>query len=259
MTRKKTFLGGKLLLATIVATGAAAAPAALDSDLVPQLNSANAADNGFAEERMQERLTPTPVDGDNIYRLLGTTRDEVQRETAAAGTYTESGPLAEYQHEVESGNLQGAASALAAVSNRPITENLVDEVNRELGVETRLTIQQIADTAAAMQEPAAGEMEPKAAFMDPEETADNVYALLGTTPEEARAAMIRARPTTGSGPLRAYQHAVESGNLGRAAKALAAVSKVPITEDLVNSVNLALGVETRLTAKQLASTAAAEQ
>ena len=260
MTRNHTLLGGKLVLATVVATGMAAAPVALNPNLTLLPNDAIAQNGkGYAAERTTESLVPTPLEEDNVYRLLGTTRDEVQRETQAAGTYTESGPLAEYQHEVESGNLQGAAAALAAVSNRPITQNLVNEVNLELGVETRLTTQQIADAAAASQDLTMGEMEPKAAFVVPAETAANVYELLGTTREEARADMIRTRPSTQSGPLEAYQHAAESANLDRAAAALAAVSNVPITEELVNDVNLELGVETRLTASQLADAAAAEQ
>lgn len=157
MTRNNTLLGGKLVLATVVATGMAAAPVALSPAFMPQSNAASAqtADtveagvqtNGFAEERTEERLTGT-ADDDNVYRLLGTTREQAEQADTMMSASTQAGPLKGYQTAVENDNLETAAKNLAAISERPITERLVVDVNTELGVETRLTAKQIADTAA---------------------------------------------------------------------------------------------------------------
>lgn len=248
MTHKYNHFSGSLLLAMIVGAGMASAPVVVNAAFAQN-------GNGYAVESAEESMTPEPVDEAGVYRILGTTKDEVEQEQTMTGTPTGSGPLVEYQYEVESGNLDGAAQALAAVSNRPVTENLVTAVNSELGVETRLTAEQIADRAAAQQDLSAAEREPAATHMIPEATTDTVYEMLGTTREEAEAVMIQTRPSTQKGPLVEYQHAVENGNLDRTAAALAAVSNVPITEKLVNDVNLELGVETRLTAQQVANAA----
>ena len=56
MTRKRTLPGSKLVLATIVATGMAAAPVAFNSGFVLQPNGAqSSSDPGVAEERATER------------------------------------------------------------------------------------------------------------------------------------------------------------------------------------------------------------
>jgi hypothetical protein len=46
------------------------------------------------------------------------------------------------------GNLDAAADALAKATDRPITEQLVNYVNNDLGVESTLTANQVAEAAS---------------------------------------------------------------------------------------------------------------
>jgi len=57
----------------------------------------------------------------------------------------------DYEAALRRNNLDAAAEALASATERPITEDLVRQVNTELGVETNLTITQIAEAAAGQQ------------------------------------------------------------------------------------------------------------
>lgn len=165
MTRKKNLAGGKLVMATIVATGMATAPAAFTSGFILQSNTAaaqtdgsaatgvQAGDEGFAAERAERRADGTAVDShESVYEILGTTRDEAEAADTHTSATAQSGRLAAYQTEVERGNLDAAADNLAAIAERPITEKMVTEVNTELGVETHLTAEQLADAAANKQE-----------------------------------------------------------------------------------------------------------
>lgn len=264
MTRSSTLLSGKLVLATIVATGMAAAPVALNSSGMLQPNAAGAQENsaqetesnGAAMQRQLEALEGTTVgSADNVYRILGTTRAEAEQADTRLSASTHYGPLAGYQQAVESGNLDAATDNLAAISKRPITVSLVNQVNRELGLDTRLTSQQIADVAASKQEQIQGQVPGSAV----EARQHRVYSILGTTPERAEQADTTVSATTHYGPLSGYQEAVESGNLDVAASNLAAVAERPITPQLVTEVNRELGVETRLPAQQIADAAARMQ
>lgn len=182
MIRKKTPDGGKLLLASFVAAGLAAVPVgfgpavSLESQSAvaqtsgsqdsgsggvqqdgqdmtgAQDNNRAAGDDGFAEERAENRADGVTMGAEeNVYEILGTTRDEAE----AADTHTmataQYGPLKAYQAEVERGNLDAAAENLAAIAEDPITEEMVTDVNTELGIETTLTAKQIADMAAKKQ------------------------------------------------------------------------------------------------------------
>lgn len=147
MDRKKSGTSGKLAFATIVATGLATAPLAL--------NPAAAQDNspGYAEERATMKADGNVVgSNESVYEMLGTTRDEAESADTHTTATAQYGLLKAYQAEVESGNLDAAAENLAAISERPITEKLVTDVNTELGIETTLTAKQIADSAAKKQE-----------------------------------------------------------------------------------------------------------
>jgi hypothetical protein len=161
MNRDNRLLNGKLVLATTVVMGMAAAPVALNPSFVPLPNSASAqtagADgsdqDGVAEERAEAGATEAAVETDaDVYRMLGTTPEEAESADTHTMATSEYGPLRAYQAEVERGNLDGAAENLAAISKRPITEELVTEVNTKLGVDTRLTSQQIAEAASQKQD-----------------------------------------------------------------------------------------------------------
>ena len=234
MTRKTTFrLPLKFALAGALATGMAASPIALSTawaDAAPG--------GGGAKEFVEGSPGGTQDVYENAFRILGTTPDEVMSEQHITSANTESGPLREYQHEVESGNLEGAAKALAAVSNRPITQDLVNELNLTLGLETRLTIQQLADRAADLQ--------------DPE------YVTMGVLMVDPVYADFRML-NTNTRKFNEYENAMTRGNLDAAAEALAEATDRPITEELVNYVNRDLGVESTLTAHQVADAAAAKQ
>lgn len=156
------------------------------------------------------------------------------RETNVSSANTESGPFREYQHEVQSDNLEGAAKALAAVSNRPITQDLVNELNTTLGLETSLTIAQLADRAAEIQKPE-----------------DITMGILVTDPAYGD----MRRLNTNTRQFDDYENAMVRGNLDAAADALAKATERPITVDLVNYVNRDLGVESNLTANQVAEAA----
>jgi hypothetical protein len=162
MIQKKTPDGGKLLLASFVAAGLVAAPATFGSGLSLQPQSAAAqtdesgantgVGDGFAEERAERKADGVTMDSEeNVYEMLGTTRDEAESADTHTSATAQYGPLKAYQAEVERGNLDAAAENLAAIAERTITEELVTDVNTELGVETTLTAKQIADVAAKKQ------------------------------------------------------------------------------------------------------------
>jgi len=146
MDRKKFGTGGKLAFATIVATGMATAPLALKPAAAQDSNP------GYAEERATMKADGNVVgSNESVYEMLGTTRDKAESATGQTSASAQYGPLETYQTEVERGNLDAAAERLAEVSERPITEKLVTDVNTELGIETTLTAKQIADSAARKQ------------------------------------------------------------------------------------------------------------
>lgn len=185
MIRNKTGDSGKLLLASVVAVGVAASPLGFDAvglqlqsaaaqtssqdagaqdgvqgtdDLgtgsdVDAVQNPNAEDNGFAEERIESQADGvTMASEDNVYEILGTTRAEAEAADTHTTATAQYGPLRAYQSEVESGNLDAAAGNLAAIAERPITEQMVNDVHTELGIETTLTAKQIAEVAAEKQE-----------------------------------------------------------------------------------------------------------
>jgi hypothetical protein len=161
MIRKKTPDGGKLLLASFVAAGLAVAPATFGS-AAAQTNTSqetgaaqgnNPADgDGFAEERAEMKADGVTMESEeSVYEMLGTTRDEAEAADTHTSATAQYGPLKAYQAEVERGNLDAAAENLAAIAEHTITEEMVTDVNTELGVETTLTAKQIADAAARKQ------------------------------------------------------------------------------------------------------------
>ena len=169
MIRKKTPDNGNLLLASVVAIGVAAVPAAFDTGFALQSNAAAAqtgsqqetgaqsntgnTGDGFAEERAENRADGVTMESEeSVYELLGTTREEAEAADTHTTATAQYGPLKAYQAEVESGNLDAAAENLAAIAEDPITEKMVTDVNTELGIETTLTAKQIADAAAKKQD-----------------------------------------------------------------------------------------------------------
>ncbi|HMA14718.1 MAG: hypothetical protein ACM35H_15280 [Bacteroidota bacterium] len=169
MIRKKTPDGGKLLLASVVAIGVAAVPATFDAGFGLQSNAATAqtgsqqdtgaqgntgsTGDGFAEERAEDRADGVTMESEeSVYEILGTTRQQAEAADTHTSATAQYGPLKAYQAEVERGNLDAAAENLAAVAERPITEEMVTDVNTELGIETTLTAKQIAEVAAKKQE-----------------------------------------------------------------------------------------------------------
>lgn len=159
MTRKQALSSStRLTLAAVVAAGLVAAPVAFGPGAALHASSAaaqaQADDEGYAQERTERRLDaqPTEADEETIYRILGTTREEAEAADTTTSATAQYGQLAAYQTEVERGNLDAAAEKLAAIAEDPITEDMVSEVNTELGVETTLTAKQIADAAARKQD-----------------------------------------------------------------------------------------------------------
>lgn len=234
MTRKKTFL------AAVLATGMAASPVALNGALAQSSQPAATPESsqGTANEFVDGGAGATVDADENVYRILGTTRDEAMKEMSITSANTESGPFREYQHEVESNNLEGAAKALAQVANRPITQDLVNELNSTLGLETRLTSEQLANQAAELQ--------------DPE------YVTMGVLIIDPAYGDLRSL-NTNTYQFNEYENAMVRGKLDAAADALAKATERPITVDLVNYVNRDLGVESTLAAEQVAEAASKAQ
>jgi hypothetical protein len=239
MTRKIALLTtSKLTMAAFVAAGLSATPAVLTGDLQIASNAAVAQDEGQAENFVNGGAGGTTDVSANVYRILGTTPEEVGKEVMSTTT-TSAGPLPEYQAALRDGDLDSAADVLAAVSNRPISEELVQELNATLGVETTLTIQRIASVAAERQDPANFAMVPA----------------MDGSPYEGMYDMAAGKQILEQD----YDEAMTAGNLNAAADALARAFERPITEDLVLRVNNDLGVESTLTAKQVAIEAAKRQ
>jgi hypothetical protein len=236
MIRKRAFL------AAVLATGMAASPIALNAALAqtatPQANPDQVSPEGEASEFVDGSAGATVDTYENAYRILGTTEDEAMTEREAITANSEGGPFREYQHEVKSNNLEGAARSLALVSNRPITQDLVNELNATLGLDTSLTTKQLAERAAELQDPD-----------------DITMGLLVTDPAYGDMRGLN----TNTRPFHDYEAAMVRGNLDAAANALAKATDRPITEDLVNYVNRDLGVESNLTSTQVAKAASQVQ
>lgn len=238
MTRKTSLRQpSKLALAAVLATGMAASPIAL-SGAMAQSATTNSNPDGEASEFVDGGAGATRDVYESAYRILGTTPDEVMKEMSITSANTESGPLPEYQHEVESNNLEGAAKALAQVSNRPITQDLVNELNTALGLETNLTTVQLANQAAELQDPQ--------------------YVTMGVLVIDPAYGDLRYLNTS-TRDFRDYEDAMEQGKLSAAAEALAKATERPITVELVNYVNNDLGVETTLSSSEVADAAAKVQ
>ena len=165
-------------------------------------------------------LQPNTLQSPRISNLIGNPNLKSEKaETITAGfvidvaeefqvsASTESGPLQAYQHEMESNNLDGAANALAAVSNRPITEELVLTVNERLGIESQLIAKQVAEVAASRQNP--GDIT--------YDTYDESGAVTpGLTPMHETTARLSGDMkslTVSSRQFSAYEQAMERGNL----------------------------------------------
>jgi len=239
-------LAPKLTMAAIVATGMAAAPVALSSDSLLAANSVAAqnaqsgspgADDGTAEDFVGGGAGSTSDVYENVYLILGTTPDEVRSEVNQVSANANAGPLAEYQSAMRDGNLDEAARVLAAASNRLITEKLVLDLNNSLGVESTLTAKQVADAGLERQDPDLIVMIPYVG-----DGSDTMQPL-----------------NTSTRSFNEYEDEATQGNLDAAAEALAEATEHPITEGFVLFVNRDLGVETTLTARQVAEVASEKQ
>lgn len=110
---------------------------------------------GVADERATAAAGSIPDEtADSVYEILGTTRAEAEAADTEVSASAQYGPLETYQTEVERGNLDAAAENLAAMAGEPITEEMVTDLNTELGVETTLSDDQIAEAAASKQDSA---------------------------------------------------------------------------------------------------------
>ena len=261
MLGNKTHSGSRLVLATIVATGMAAAPVALDTGHALQLSKAAAqtgapgvaspADDDAQEYSGSAGSWSVDTDNDdNVYRILGTTAEEVASEEVQVSASTESGPLQAYQHEMESGNLAGASNALAAVANRPITEAMVLDLNNALGIETTLIARQVAELAASKQDPDDVTYDESSAVTPELTTMRETTASLSGNMNSL---------TVSSRQFGAYEWAMRRGNLDLASTALADAADRPVTVELVNEVNNELGVDSTLSSAQVAEAARAKQ
>jgi len=239
-------LAPKLTMAAIVATGMAAAPVALSGDSLLAANSVAAqnaqsgspgADDGTAEDFVDGGAGSTSDVYENVYLILGTTPDEVRSEVNQVSADANAGPLAEYQSAMRDGNLDEAARVLAAASNRLITEKLVLDLNNSLGVESTLTAKQVADAGLERQDPDLIVMIPYVG-----DGSDTMQPL-----------------NTSTRSFNEYEDEATQGNLDAAAEALAEATEHPITEGFVLFVNRDLGVETTLTARQVAEVASEKQ
>ncbi|WP_340117497.1 hypothetical protein [Pelagibius sp. 7325] len=239
-------LAPKLTLAAIVATGMAASPVALSGASLLTPNSvaaqnatpgASTGGEGAAEEFVDGGAGATTDVHENVYLILGTTAEEVRSEVDQVSANADAGPLAEYESAMRDGNLDAAARVLASASNRLITEKLVLDLNNSLGVESRLTAKQVADAGLERQDPDLIVMIPYIG-----DGSDSMQPL-----------------NTNTRAFNEYEEEATQGNLDAAAEALAEATEHPITEGFVLFVNRDLGVETTLTARQVAEVASQKQ
>lgn len=77
------------------------------------------------------------------------------REHAAANSQV--GKMRDYETAMANGDLEAAAEALASASNKDITPEVVGEVNKNLGIESSLSDEEVAAAAAAKQQEAASD------------------------------------------------------------------------------------------------------
>lgn len=227
-------LAPKLTMAAIVATGMAASPVAFNGSFQPTVNTATAQE---ATDFVDGGAGSTSDVHENVYLILGTMPEEVRSEVKQVSAGAGSGPLAEYQSAMRDGKLDQAARVLAVASNRLITEKLVLDLNTSLGVESRLTAKQVADAALERQDPELVVMVPYVG-----DGSDSMQPL-----------------NTSTRAFNEYEEEATRGNLDAAAEALAEATEHPITEGFVLFVNRDLGVETTLTARQVAEVAAEKQ
>jgi hypothetical protein len=63
--------------------------------------------------------------------------------------------MRDYEAAMANGDLEAAAKALASAANKEITPEVVNEVNKNLGIESELTDEEVAAAATAEQQAAA--------------------------------------------------------------------------------------------------------
>ena len=148
MNRKKRFSGSaSLAMAALVAAGMTAAPYALSAGVGLTANVAKAGD--AAEYQPGGRAWST-----DLYTPPLQTLGDV-----STGKNAQTGPninadrrgLSKYERAMVLGNLALATDELVAISREPITTKLVTALDTELGVQSHLTAEQVAQVAAAKQ------------------------------------------------------------------------------------------------------------
>ena len=243
MTTERRFLRtSRLATAALLATGVAASSIALNSghEIVPAAAAQSAAatgGEGAAKEFVDGHDSAVTQADHDAMRLLGTTHERLRSQVGDTAN-SASGVFEEYQHAMSSGNLDRAAEVLAIASNKPVTEDLVLDLNDTLGVESALSAQQVAAEAASRQ---------------------SARVQLGEGTMSRKSAGPMSDHFTHTAGYRNYEDAMERGNLERAAEALAGATQRPITESFVLEVNRDLGIESSLTAQQVAEAASAKQ
>jgi hypothetical protein len=153
------------------------------------------------------------------------------------------GQISAYKDALTDGDLEAAAEALAAVSNKTVTEASVKSLNELLGIEMEdAEVTDLVDKVGALED-----KEPT------EETTTTVVSTTTATPEETSKAkesmsrlnaahaspraMERASLNSPVGQIGAYKTAVAEGDLDAAATALAKASNKPVTADTVKNLN----------------------
>lgn len=156
----------RFALATAIAVGLAAAPFGLDDDKLLNRAAAQTAnspadadadvgaaadvsadsevrdESGEAEEFVEDADSRIGGTGS-----VGVSSGEQRYADPASVNVTDDPDFKRYSEAAEKNDLEEAARALARAADRPVTEDYVAEVNEQLGVQTSLTVEQIAEAA----------------------------------------------------------------------------------------------------------------
>lgn len=154
----------RFALAAAVAAGLAVSPFAFDDDRLPNTAAAQTVDGSAAaaddetggndelgaandESGAAEEFPSNPRERIGGTGSIGISSGEQRYADPASVNVSENAEFARYREAAESNDLDEAGLALSGAADRPVTADYVEAVNDQLGVQTSLTAEQIAEAA----------------------------------------------------------------------------------------------------------------
>ena len=153
MTRSMWILStSRLAVAAAFAAGLAAAPWGMSDGswrtaAAQESDSGNAGNTSSDEHGEAMEFPENPKDRTGGTGSIGISSGEQRYADPASVNVVDNVAFERYAEAAEQNDLEEAGLALSEAADRPVTNDYVAEVNRQLGVSTSLTDEQIAEAA----------------------------------------------------------------------------------------------------------------